>query len=136
MWSDGLPRKFELSRWASPSLTGLGDGVGAAIEKKIFSEKVGEFPCQVVKVGLVEMCESEFVDDGKKETYGTDGQEGIRIVRTEDASRGTEEQSGLNAEQGLFLFLESRDDESVIWTRPFGGVGQLGVERENGTKVR
>ncbi len=135
MWSGGLPRKFELSRSASFVLTGFGDDVGTS-QRKIFAEKVGEFPRQVVKVAWVEMCESEFVEDGKKETYGADGHEGIGIVRTEDASRGTEEQSGLNAEQGLFLFLESRDDESVIWTRPFGGVGQFGVERENGTKVR
>ncbi len=88
MWSSSLPRKFELPRSASFGLTGFGDDVVAS-QRKIFAEKVSKFPRQIANVALVDMCESEFVDDGKKETDGADGHEGIRIVRTEDASRGT-----------------------------------------------
>ena len=89
MWSGGLPRKFELPRSASFGLTGFRDGVGA-MEGKLFADKVSKFARQISDVALVDVCESEFVDDGKKETDGADGHEGVRIVGAKDTSCGTE----------------------------------------------
>ena len=56
-----------MSRSASFVVTAFGDDVGAS-QRKIFAEKVGKFPREIVNVALVDMCESEFVNDGKKET--------------------------------------------------------------------
>ena len=49
---------------------------------------------------------------------GADRHEGGGLIRAEDASGGTEKQGGLNTKQGVFLSLESGDDEAVIGTRP------------------
>ncbi len=90
---------------------------------------------QVVDVAIVEMSVFELVDNGKKESNGADRHEGGGIIRAENASGGTEKQGGLNAKQGVFLSLESGDDEAVIGTRPSRRVGQFLVKRENRTSV-
>ena len=43
--------------------------------------------------------------------------------------------AALNTKQGVFLSLESGDDEAVIGTRPSRRVGQFLVKRENRTNV-
>lgn len=88
-----------------------------------------------MNVRPVEPGVSEFVDDGEEEANRADGLERLGLVETEDTPGGTEEQGGLNAQQWMFLFLESRDDEAVVGPRPCRGVRQIGVERENGANV-
>ncbi len=90
---------------------------------------------QVVDVAIVEMSVFELVDNGKKETNGADRHEGDGIISAEYASGGNEKQGGLNAKEGMFLSLESGDDEAVIGARTFRRVGQLLVKRENRTNV-
>ncbi len=46
----------------------LWDEVGAG-ERKLFAEKVCKFPREIVHVTLVDVRESEFVDDGEKKAY-------------------------------------------------------------------
>lgn len=105
------------------------------LECQLSAYGVGELSEQVMNVRAVEPSVSEFVDDGEEEANRADGLERLGLVETEDTPGGTEEQGGLNAEQWVFLFLESGDDEAIVGPRACGCVGQLGVEGENGANV-